>query len=257
MYSQTEAFLQRINPIASKPVETHANGNPSNIDCDRLKAYLQERSLNGATPLQAKHLKAINGLLNKTEPEIRNTNEPVPTSFNGIDKKTVVKRKCDTEASSSDDEASRSTTRTELTISSHPAEESANVIATKSNAFEVRLRSPTFAESVAIWYNLECEIEEMPPAKKQKLEEKFVQLFGVDHGIDYYFLTDEQKSIACRKRIAKFVVMELTSYYVKKKIASKQLFKTLAKHITSMLLGRSLYPSECSSYFRYYQNSVN
>lgn len=117
-----------------------------------------------------------------------------------------------------------------------------NSASAKNDSFQLKLRSPNFVECVAYWYSLECELEELPPAKKQKLDEKFTQLFGKDHAIDYYFLSDEQKSITCRKRIAKHVVMELTNYYNQKKISSKQLFKTMAKHITSILLSRSLFP---------------
>lgn len=122
----------------------------------------------------------------------------------------------------------------------------------KNDSFQLKLRSPNFVECVAYWYSLECELEEMPPAKRQRLDEKFSQLFGKDHSIDYYFLSDEQKSITCRKRIAKHVVMELTNHYNQKKIASKQLFKSMAKHITSILLGRSLFPSNCWFYINFY-----
>lgn len=117
-----------------------------------------------------------------------------------------------------------------------------NSASVKNDSFQLKLRSPNFVECVAYWYHLECELEELSPAKRRKLDEKFTQLFGKDHAIDYYFLSDEQKSITCRKRIAKHVVMELTNHYNQKKIASKQLFKTMAKHITSILLSRSLFP---------------
>ncbi len=118
------------------------------------------------------------------------------------------------------------------------------VSANKFDSFQTKLRSANFVECVAFWYHLECEIEELPPLKRQKLDAKFTEVFGNDHAIDYYFLSDEQKSITCRKRIAKHVVGELTNHYNKKRIATKQLFKTMAKHITSILLGRSLYPGK-------------
>lgn len=114
----------------------------------------------------------------------------------------------------------------------------------KNDSFQLKLKSSSFVEAVAYWYSLECEIDELPPVKRQKLDEHYVRLFGKDHAIDYYFLTDDQKTMACRKRIAKYVVVDLTDYYSKKLIASKQLFKTMAKHITSLVLDRSLYPGE-------------
>lgn len=214
----------------------------------------REQNINGLPPSRSRCTKTVNGIL---RPELQNYDtygDPVHPNVDDIEEKTVVnKRKMyDNPVNFMDDEiaqtSSTAISKPETPLAaSQPSDETRTTNYNKSNTFEVRLRSPTFAESVALWYNLECEIEELPPAKKQKLEEKFVQLFGIDHAVDYYCLTNEQKSIACRKRIAKFVVIELTNFYVKKKIASKQLFKTLAKHITSVLLGRSLYPSEFGS----------
>lgn len=123
--------------------------------------------------------------------------------------------------------------------------------ADKNDEFQIKLKSHNFVEVVAYWYHVECEINDLPVKKRKKLDEHFTRLFGKDHNIDYYFLTDEQKSLTCRKRIAKYVVGELTNYYNKKKIASKDVFKTLAKHITSLLLGRSLYPGEMNNFDMY------
>lgn len=114
----------------------------------------------------------------------------------------------------------------------------------KDDPFQMRLKSASFVEGVALWHHLDNELIEMSPSKRQKMDAKFAQLFGADHAVDYYGLSEEEKLIVCRKRIAKHVVVELTNHYVQKKIASKQLFKTMAKHITSILLGRSLYPGK-------------
>lgn len=119
-----------------------------------------------------------------------------------------------------------------------------NAVSDKVDIFQLKLRNAQFVESVAYWYNLECELEELPPVKRKKLDEHYIRLFGRDHAIDYFFLNDDQKSIACRKRIAKYVVIELTNYYNKKMITSKELFKMMAKHITSLLLSRSLFPGK-------------
>lgn len=251
-YTQTEALLQKIAPVPNPYLETSATSSSAqSTHSDRLPAFSHEYNSNGQ-PKHATHAKAINGLVIKSEPQHHDACELSLDNVNTTDTKPIPnkRKRCDNEPISSEDETTNSSSIThinqsKLSISSHPTNESSSVVSGPNSAFEVKLRSPIFAESVAMWYNLECEIEELPPAKKQKLEEKFVELFGIDHAIDYYFLTDEQKSIACRKRIAKFVVMELTTFYVKKRIASKQLFKTLAKHITSVLLGRSLYPSSC------------
>lgn len=117
-----------------------------------------------------------------------------------------------------------------------------SAVSDKIDTFQLKLRNAQFVESVAYWYNLECELEELPPVKRKKLDEHYIRLFGRDHAVDYFFLSDDQKSIACRKRIAKYVVIELTNYYNKKMITSKELFKIMAKHITSLLLSRSLFP---------------
>ncbi|XP_065222543.1 uncharacterized protein LOC135847074 [Planococcus citri] len=230
LFSQTEALLQKMNPLSQN-----------------LEIPL-EQNVNGLSPSRGKRTKPINGISRPESQCFNDYSDPIHANFNGKEEKPAVnKRKmCDNRINFSDDEIAHKSThiKPDSPIPFQPAEDTRTTKTnSKSNTFEVRLRSPTFAESVALWYNLECEIEELPPTKKQKLEEKFVQLFGIDHAVDYYCLTNEQKSIACRKRIAKFVVIELTNFYVQKRIATKQLFKTLAKHITSVLLGRSLYPS--------------
>ncbi|XKL61897.1 hypothetical protein PGB90_001730 [Kerria lacca] len=229
----------------------NANVN-SPINCNSTKVSEKESKLvNGVQPINNWCVKCKRETINefcdhsppldnkKKKISIRYTDKNERNIVNGVDKKIIVKRKKSDEL-----KVIPSVMYNENTshIADFNLDISSSVAADKNDCFQLKLKSPSFVECIAQWYNLECELEELSSSKRQKLDEKFVQLFGKDHAIDYYFLSDEQKSITCRKRIAKYVVVELTNYYNKKKIASKQLFKTMAKHITSILLGRSLFP---------------
>lgn len=99
-----------------------------------------------------------------------------------------------------------------------------SVVAAESNeALEMKLKKPIVMESIALMHSLDCELLELPVSKRLKINHKYVQLFGPNHSVNYYDVTDEQKFHACRKRIAHLVVTHLTKYYEQHRIANRSI----------------------------------
>lgn len=118
-----------------------------------------------------------------------------------------------------------------------------SVVTAESNeALEMKLKKPIVMESIALMHSLDCELLELPVSKRLKINHKYVQLFGPNHSVNYYDVTDEQKFHACRKRIAHLVVTHLTKYYEQHRIANRSLFKGMAQRVTTTILSQTLYP---------------
>ncbi|KAL1460198.1 hypothetical protein WDU94_012133 [Cyamophila willieti] len=100
-----------------------------------------------------------------------------------------------------------------------------------------------FQQRVAVVYKLEQELQQMPLSRRSRLENLYTRLFGPGH--NYYLELSEEKQIdITRKRIASHVVAELEPYYAgeSKRIANKNLFKYLAKHITELIYSMNMCP---------------
>uniref|UniRef100_A0A8D9ADJ3 Set2 Rpb1 interacting domain-containing protein n=1 Tax=Cacopsylla melanoneura TaxID=428564 RepID=A0A8D9ADJ3_9HEMI len=100
-----------------------------------------------------------------------------------------------------------------------------------------------FQQRVAVVYKLEQELQQLPLARRSALENLYTKLFGPGHS--YYLELSEEKQIdITRKRIASLVVAELEPYYAGelKRIANKNLFKYLAKHITELIYSMDMCP---------------
>ncbi|XP_054272176.1 uncharacterized protein LOC128992563 [Macrosteles quadrilineatus] len=97
-----------------------------------------------------------------------------------------------------------------------------------------------FAEETAQSCNLSRILMRMTTKQREKVMKKIKDLFGDDHCSQLEL--SEANIAICRKRIASVVVMELTPVYQAKRIASRHLFKFLAKKITQSIMEKSLAP---------------
>ncbi|CAH0772941.1 unnamed protein product [Bemisia tabaci] len=111
----------------------------------------------------------------------------------------------------------------------------------------VRLKShlvPWLSERVAQVCYFNKLMQQMPPDKRRALEKQCLDLFGPCCMFDNDDLSAEEQEIICRKRIAKIVCHYLRPYFKSKQIGNKDLFQTIAKHITEELLNKHLAADE-------------
>lgn len=101
-------------------------------------------------------------------------------------------------------------------------------------------KSNWYAEEIAQSCNLTRILMKMTAKQRKRVLLKIKELFG-DDDETLTELTEENIRI-CRKRIASVVVMELTPIYQAKRIASRYLFKYVAKKITNSLMEQSYAP---------------
>lgn len=104
----------------------------------------------------------------------------------------------------------------------------------------ISLKSNWFAEEIAQSCNLTRNLLRLSVRKRERVLKRIKELFG-DSNESLCELTEKNISI-CRKRIATVIVAELTPIYQEKRIASRRLFKFLAKKITKSLMDSSLAP---------------
>uniref|UniRef100_A0A1B6L9R8 Set2 Rpb1 interacting domain-containing protein n=1 Tax=Graphocephala atropunctata TaxID=36148 RepID=A0A1B6L9R8_9HEMI len=97
-----------------------------------------------------------------------------------------------------------------------------------------------FAEEIAQSCNFTRSLLRLSTQQKDRVKIKLKELFG--HEDESLTELTEKNITVCRKRIASVVVMELTPIYQAKKIASRHLFKFLAKKITKSLMEHSYAP---------------
>uniref|UniRef100_A0A1B6IJH8 Set2 Rpb1 interacting domain-containing protein n=1 Tax=Homalodisca liturata TaxID=320908 RepID=A0A1B6IJH8_9HEMI len=97
-----------------------------------------------------------------------------------------------------------------------------------------------FAEEIAQSCNFTRSFLRLSTQQRKRVNIKIEKLFGNENN-PLTELTEKNITI-CRKRIASVVVMELTPIYQAKKIASRHLFKFLAKKITKSLMDNSYAP---------------
>lgn len=82
--------------------------------------------------------------------------------------------------------------------------------------------------------NLKCILARLKPIKKIKVQKKFKEIFGIDKPMHLEISLTE--AALSRKRTANLVVGALTPHYLGGKIASRNIFKSLAKKITDDIL---------------------
>ncbi|XP_014290436.1 TNF receptor-associated factor family protein DDB_G0272098 [Halyomorpha halys] len=82
--------------------------------------------------------------------------------------------------------------------------------------------------------NLKCILNCLDPSKRAKVQRKFKELFGIDKPMNLDISLTE--AALSRKRTANLVVGALTPHYLAGKIASRNVFKSLAKKITDDIL---------------------
>ncbi|XP_066903903.1 uncharacterized protein [Halyomorpha halys] len=82
--------------------------------------------------------------------------------------------------------------------------------------------------------NLKSILAHLDPFKKDNVQKKFKVLFDIDEPMDLNISLKEAS--LSRKRTANLVVEILTPYYSRGRIASRNVFKTLAKKITDDIL---------------------
>ncbi|XP_066602077.1 uncharacterized protein [Prorops nasuta] len=99
--------------------------------------------------------------------------------------------------------------------------------------------------------------------KHGKLTKRFSELFGESDDEDMMPVSPiciEEHLTACKERIAPWVVKYLMPFYKKRRIKSRQLFKTVAKHLTDMLIIQNTFPEQdCVNKYiqEYFKNKRN
>ncbi|XP_033218467.1 uncharacterized protein LOC117173928 [Belonocnema kinseyi] len=94
------------------------------------------------------------------------------------------------------------------------------------------------------------EISLMDYRKYGRIKAKFFELFGESDAEetmpDYSPICVEDHLQACKERIAPWIVKHLTPFYKHKRISSRELFKTICRHATDMLIISDTFPEESS-----------
>lgn len=81
--------------------------------------------------------------------------------------------------------------------------------------------------------------------KYGRIKNKFIALFGEsddEEGLPESPVCIEEHLQACKERIAPWIVKHLTPFYNQKRISSRELFKTICRHITDMLIINNTFP---------------
>lgn len=81
--------------------------------------------------------------------------------------------------------------------------------------------------------------------KYGRIKEKFIALFGESDDDDTQPespICIEEHLQACKERIAPWIVKHLTPFYNQKRISSRELFKTICRHVTDMLIISNTFP---------------
>ncbi|XP_051160776.1 uncharacterized protein LOC127281215 [Leptopilina boulardi] len=85
--------------------------------------------------------------------------------------------------------------------------------------------------------------------KYGRIKEKFIALFGESDDDDTQPespICIEEHLQACKERIAPWIVKHLTPFYNQKRISSRELFKTICRHVTDMLIISNTFPDEAA-----------
>lgn len=84
--------------------------------------------------------------------------------------------------------------------------------------------------------------------KHIKIKSRFIELFGPDSEDEQWPQSPEDETLelvaSCRERAGPWVVQGLMPHYARGRIASKQLFKNLAKRLTTLIVECNRYPDE-------------
>jgi len=83
-----------------------------------------------------------------------------------------------------------------------------------------------------------------PLERQARLKRRFVELFGREDEEDLLAQVSPKEAAKCKQRIAPWIVKHLMPLYKEKRIASRHLFKSLAKHISDLLIQRNLHPGK-------------
>jgi len=105
--------------------------------------------------------------------------------------------------------------------------------------FKDKFKSNRIAKS----YELQKSMNELPQKLKNKVNQRFDELFGNGHTYESDPLSMEEERIIAHKRIVKMVVEFMTPYYKANRI-SRYLFKSLAKLISKNLMDRAYDPGD-------------
>ncbi|XP_043471499.1 uncharacterized protein LOC122504444 [Leptopilina heterotoma] len=85
--------------------------------------------------------------------------------------------------------------------------------------------------------------------KYGRIKDKFIALFGESDDEDSMPESPvciEEHLQACKERIAPWIVKHLTPFYNQRRISSRELFKTICRHATDMLIINNTFPDEAS-----------
>jgi len=108
----------------------------------------------------------------------------------------------------------------------------------RENIINKILENKFKSDRVAKSYELRKSINELPWELKERLNQKFDDLFGNGHTYESDPLSEKEERIIAHKRIVKMVVKFMTPYYKANRI-NRYLFKSLAKLISKNLMDRT------------------
>lgn len=111
----------------------------------------------------------------------------------------------------------------------------------RPNKINETLKDKLKSERVAKSYELRKSLKELSHELQIRLNQKYNDLFGINHSYESDLLSDEEERIIAHKRVVKMVVQCMTPYYKAHRI-NRYLFKSLAKLISKNLMDRTYDP---------------